>query len=70
MVSKGFTLSASDFFEGNRGMLFAGFAALFALALYAAYVFEQLSIVRPLLVFVLINGEPPPVCGFCVLFGR
>ena len=49
-------------------------AKLAALALtigfsYGAYVYRELAAVRPFLYFVLIDGEPPPVCGFCVLFG-
>jgi len=39
------------------------------LAAVSIYVFTQLATVRPLLFFVSINGEAPPICGFCVLFG-
>jgi hypothetical protein len=49
-------------------MLF-GTGAMTALALFCANVYVQLSVARPLLFFILINGEPPPVCGLCVLFG-
>jgi len=44
--------------------------AFLVLAMFATHVFNELSIVRPLLVFVTVGGEMPPVCGFCVLFGR
>lgn len=33
----------------------------------SADVYMKLAIVRPLIVFVLINGQTPPTCGFCVL---
>jgi len=33
------------------------------------HVFSELATVRPLLFFVSVDGVPPPVCGFSVLFG-
>ncbi len=50
-------------------MLFAAGASGLLAAFYA-HVYTQLAAVRPLLVFVLVNGELPPICGFCVLFGK
>jgi len=44
--------------------------ALLVLATSATHVFNELATVRPLLVFVSVDGQMPPVCGFCVLFGR
>jgi hypothetical protein len=44
--------------------------AFLVLAIFATHVFNELATIRPLLVFVSVGGEMPPVCGFCVLFGR
>ena len=41
-------------------------AALFAS--FCAHVYLQLATVRPLLVFLEVEGHAPPICGFCVLF--
>ena len=44
-----------------------GMSALIAFALHSSYVFLQLSTVRPLLVFIFVNGKVPPICGLCFL---
>jgi hypothetical protein len=36
-------------------------------AFLSADVYMKLSAVRSLVVFVLVNGQTPPICGFCVL---
>jgi len=33
----------------------------------SADVYQKLSTVRSLVVFVLVDGQTPPICGFCVL---
>ncbi len=49
-------------------------AAFFALgaagvfAAFCAHVYLQLATVRPLLVFIEVDGHAPPICGICVLF--
>ena len=53
----------------------ARWVALFALgaaglfAAFCAHVYLQLATVRPLLVFIEVDGHAPPICGICVLFG-
>lgn len=61
---------ALEFSDDIRWVGYIACASVFVLAAFASYVFGELSTVRPLLIFVSINGEAPPVCGFCVLFGR
>lgn len=70
MPSKLLEVLALEFSNDIRWVGYIACAASFLLAAFATYVFDELSIVRPLLIFVSINGEAPPICGFCVLFGR
>ena len=62
-------LEGLDLDDGYRWVIGTCASAVVALTLFYAHVFAQLSAVRPLLVFILVDGEPPPVCGLCVLFG-
>jgi hypothetical protein len=55
--------------EHFRWVVYLGLAAGAALSLTAILVFLELSRVRPMLVFVMVDGQLPPICGFCVLFG-
>jgi hypothetical protein len=64
-----FTEGFPEFSEDVRwvGYLAAGSALTFIV--FSSYVFGRLIEVRPLLVFVSVDGRLPPVCGLCVLFG-
>jgi hypothetical protein len=65
-----FEFYAPEFSGRIRWVGYFACGALLVLAALATHVFNELSTVRPLLVFVSVGGEMPPVCGFCVLFGR
>ena len=70
MLSKFAEYLALEFSYDIRVVGYIAGASVFAFALFAGYVYDQLATVRPLLVFVQVAGESPPICGFCVLFGR
>jgi len=47
------------------GLIAGAAASMFAV--YCAHAYVELATVRPLLVYVLVDGQAPPTCGFCVL---
>jgi hypothetical protein len=53
-----------EFSEDVRWVAYVAGLASGVLAVFGPYVFLELSTVRPLLVFVLVGGQPPPICGF------
>jgi len=57
------------FLEEHQGWMLFATLVLCVASYTAASVYYSLAAVRPLLVFVLVDGALPPVCGFCVLFG-
>jgi len=60
-------------FSAAQERQFWPFFAVLVLSLAAydvAHIYNSLAAVRPLMVFVLVDGAPPPVSGICALFGR
>ena len=70
MLGKLLEFIAPEFSDDVRWVGYFACIVVVALAAFASYVFGELSTVRPLLIFVQVNGEAPPICGFCVLFGH
>jgi len=58
-----------EFSEDARWVLYFALGAFGVASLFALHVGLELAKVRPMLVFVMIQGGPPPICGFDVLFG-
>jgi len=58
---------ATLFLERNQGWLLFAMASAWAAVQIVGDVYLQLATVRPLLVFLPVDGEMPPICGFCVL---
>jgi hypothetical protein len=54
---------------GSERLCLLGASAALAFMWFCFHVYTQLTVLRPFLVFVFVHGEPPPVCGLCVLFG-
>jgi len=57
------------FLEEHMDWVFIALSAACVSLYVVGHVFSELATVRPLLFFVLVDGAPPPVCGFSVLFG-
>lgn len=58
-----------EFSRDVRWVAYLAISTTLTLALFSSYVFLRLAEVRPLLVFLQVDGHLPPVCGLCVLFG-
>ena len=58
-----------DLYEEYRTAILLGSFAVSVAFAYGVWVYLQLCTVRPLLVYVLVAGEMPPICGLCILFG-
>jgi hypothetical protein len=58
-----------EFSEDFRWVAYFAMGALATLTMFGMHVALELVKVRPMLVFVMVNGEPPPICGFSFLFG-
>jgi hypothetical protein len=54
--------------EEHRWLAFFALGCAGLFAAFCAHVYLQLATVRPLLVFIEVDGHAPPICGFCVLF--
>ena len=55
------------FLEKHQEWLLFSLLSIWAAVHIIADVYLKLATVRPLLVFLPVDGEMPPVCGFCVL---
>jgi len=62
-------LLAVLFLEEHQDWVLISTLALAAALYIAASVYTELATLRPFLFFVYADGQPPPVCGLCVLFG-
>jgi len=57
------------FIEEHQGWTLLTLVTISASLYIVGNVLAQLTAVRPLLFYVYVDGEPPPICGLCVLFG-